>query len=65
MFKIKVKITGETSNNDEKDVEIILPLNYLSNIWRAFEMPLISCIINLDLNWSKKCVVVATALANN
>ena len=31
-FKSKIKITGKTPNNDnEKEVEIILPLKYLSN----------------------------------
>ena len=31
-FKSKVKITGKTSNNrNTKDVEIIVPLKYLSN----------------------------------
>ena len=31
-FKSKIKITGKTSDNgNEKDVEIIVPLKYLSN----------------------------------
>ena len=31
-FKSKIKITGKTPNNgNEKDVEIIVPLKYLSN----------------------------------
>ena len=43
-FKSKVKKTGKTSNNgNTKDVEIILPLKYLSNFWRTLEMPLINC----------------------
>ena len=33
---------------------------YLSNAWRTLGMTLINREINLDLNWSKKCVVVAT-----
>ena len=33
-FKSKIKITGKTpSNGNEKDVEIIVPLKYLSNFW--------------------------------
>ena len=36
-----MKITGKTRNNDnEKDVEIIVPLKYLNNFWRSLEMPL-------------------------
>ena len=39
-FKFKVKITGKTPAADnEKDVEITVPLKYLSNFWRTLEMP--------------------------
>ena len=38
-FKTKVKITGKTPNNrNTKDVEIIVPLKYLSNFWRTLEI---------------------------
>ena len=38
-FKSKIKITGKTPNNDnEKDVEIMVQLKYLSNFWRTLEM---------------------------
>ena len=57
-FKNKIKITGKTPNNDNtKDGEIIMPLKYLSNLWRALEIPLINCEINLILTWSKDCVI--------
>ena len=57
-FKSKVKITGKTPNNgNTKDVEIIVPLKYLSNFWRTLEMPLINCEVNLLLTWSKDCVI--------
>ena len=57
-FKFKVKITGTKPNNDNtKDVEIIVPLKYLSNFWRTLEMPLINCEVNLILTWSKDCVI--------
>ena len=56
-FKSKVKITGKTPHNgNTKDVEIIVPLKYLSNFWRTLEMPLINCGVNLILTWSKDCV---------
>ena len=39
-FKPKIKITGKTpKNGNEKDVEIMVPLKYLSNFWRTLEMP--------------------------
>ena len=61
-FKSKVKITGKTPNNgNTKDVEIIVPLKYLSNFWRRLEMPLINCEVNLILTWSKDCVITNSA----
>ena len=49
-FKSKLKITGKTPDDgNTKDVEIIVPLKYLSNFWRTTEMPLINCEVNLIL----------------
>ena len=57
-FKSKIKIAGKTPNNaNEKDVEIMIPLKYLSNFWRNLEMPLINCEVNLILTWSSACVI--------
>ena len=57
-FESKVKITGSTSNNgNTKDVEINIPLKYLSNFWRTLEMSLINCEVNLILTWSKDCAI--------
>ena len=57
-FKSKVKITEKTRNNgNTKDVEIIVPLKYLSYFWRTFELPLINCEVNLILTSSKDCVI--------
>ena len=60
-FKSKIKITGKTpAAGNTKDVEIIVPLKYLSNFWRTLEMPLINCEINLILTWSEDCVISST-----
>ena len=57
-FKFKVKITGKTPAADnQKDVEIMVPLKYLSNFWRTLELPLINCEVNLILTWSSTCVI--------
>ena len=57
-FKFKIKITGKTpAGGNTKDVEIAVPLKYLSNFWRTLEMPLISCEINLILTWSEDGVI--------
>ena len=51
-FKPK-KITGKTHVvGYTKDVEIIVPLKYLSNFWRTFKMSLRNCEVNLILTWS-------------
>ena len=57
-FKSKIKITGKTANDDnEKNVEIMVPLKYLNNFWRTLEMPLINCEVKFDLTWSSTCVI--------
>ena len=48
-FKFKAKIIGQTGDDGTKDVEIMVPLKYLSNCWRTLEMPLINCEVNLIL----------------
>ena len=57
-FKFKVKITEKTPAVDnEKDVEIMVPLKYLSNFWRTLEMPLINSEVNLILTLSSTCFI--------
>ena len=57
-FKSEIKITGKTPDDgNTKDVEIIVPLKYLSKFWRTLEMPLIKCEVNLILTWSRDCVI--------
>ena len=63
-FNFKAKITGQTDDDGTKDVEIIVPLKYLSNFWRTLEMPLINCEVNLILTWSSTCVLIATNILN-
>ena len=61
-FNFKVKFTGQTGNDGTKDVEIMVPLKYLSNFWRTLEMPLINCEVNLILTWSSTCVLIALVI---
>ena len=63
-FKFKQQITGQTGNGDTKDVELMVPLKYLSNFWRTLEMPLINCEISLQLIWPKNCILIASTAAN-
>ena len=60
LFKYKVKITGKAPTaGNIKDVNILVPLRYLSNFWRTLEMLLINCEINLILTWYDDCVSYA------
>ena len=38
-------------NSCIKDVELMVPLKYISNFWRTLEMSLINCEISLMLTW--------------
>ena len=63
-FNFKAKVTGKTGDDGTKDVEIMVPLKYLSNFWRTLEMPLINCEVNLILTWSSTCVPISTNIDN-
>ena len=64
-FNFKTKITGHTNNDGIIDnVEIMVPLKYLSNFWRTLEMPLINCKVELILTWSANCVIIYINVAN-
>ena len=66
-FKFKQRMTGVTDADGTKDVEIMVPLKYLGNIWKTLEMPLINCETNLILARSEKFFLSnenATTFAN-
>ena len=61
-FDYETSITGKLEgNNAEKEVEIIVPLEHLSNFRRTLDMPLINCEINLTLTWTENCVLTSKA----
>ena len=65
LFNLKTKITGQTYNNWRIDnVEIMVPLKYLSNFWRTLELPLINWEVEFILTWSAGCVIIYTDVAN-
>ena len=57
-------MTGQTEDDGTKDVEIMVPLKYLSNFWRTLEVPSINCEVNLILTWSSACVLISTNIPN-
>ena len=48
-FNFKVKINRQTRDDGTKNIETMVPIKYLSNLWRTQEMPLINSEINLIL----------------
>ena len=40
-------MNGQTNGDGIINVEIMVPLKYLSNVWRTLEMPLINCEVEI------------------
>ena len=56
-FDCKTSIARNVAcNNTEKEVENVVSLIHLSNIWRILNLLLINCEINLILTWSGNCL---------
>ena len=67
----KTIITGKTSNANlengantkqentkiKNNIDIVVPLKYLSNFWKTLDIPLINCEVSLILTWSENCVL--------
>ena len=64
LFNLKTKITDQTNNDGIINVEIMVPLKYLSNFWRALEMPLINCGVELIWTCSSNCVITYIDVAD-
>ena len=64
-LNLKKKKTDQTAIDGTKDVEIMVPLKYLIDVWITLEMPLIECEINLILKWSAICFISAGTAANH
>ena len=67
-YNVDARITNDAGNqvnntaydahkSGKKEVEIAVPLKYLSNFWRTLNMPLINCEVSLILTWSENCVI--------
>ena len=60
-LKSKIKITGKTpATGNKKDVEIMVPLQYLSNFCGTLEMSLMNCEVILILTWSSTCAITTS-----
>ena len=63
-MKFKQQIIGQIGKSRTKDVELIIPLKYLSNFSRTTEISLSNCEFSLKLTWSKQYFLVAVTAAN-
>ena len=63
-FKYKTSIVGKTQEDNDSltNTKVVTPLKHLSNFWRALNIPLINCEVELILTWSKNCVLVYMAV---
>ena len=52
-------------NSGKKSIELAIPLKYLSNFWRALNIPIISCEVSLELKWNKTCVITSHQIGVN
>ena len=50
-------IIGKIPNDNILDAEVVAPLKHLSNFWRSFNLPVINSEIDLDLSWSRHCIM--------
>ena len=72
-FKYKAKLLGNAAalpspsaaNGILWSATIVVPLKYLSNSWRSFEMPWIICKVELKLSRAKYCVLSVAGNENN
>ena len=60
MYNVNTGAQGyDVNKNGTQEVELAIPLKYLSNFWRALNIPLISCEVFLELKWDKNCIITS------
>ena len=63
-FKDKVSLLRNPvldGNITKRSVKVVVPLKYLSNLFRSLEIPLINCTIKLNFSWKKECALSTDA----
>ena len=65
-FKYETSIIGNTEANGTKDgIKLAVPLKYLSNFWRSWELPLINYKVELSLKWMENFVLITALIDDN
>ena len=60
-FNLLGDATAENGNSVWKNAQIIVPLKYISSIFRSFELPLINTKLYIQLNYTKNSVISTAA----
>ena len=50
LFKCKEIVVGQAGDNRTKNVEIMVSLTWLSDLWKILKMLIINCKVNIMLN---------------
>ena len=53
------------SIDGDNNVKLVVPLKYISNFFRSLEMPLVNCKVDLELIWTKDCIISSANAADN
>ena len=57
-FEYKTKLIGSTPNNDYRlHTAVVVSLRYLSNFWKSIDSPSVNSEKELDVSWSRSCVI--------
>ena len=58
-FKYNTSIVGKAPEDNDSltNAKVVISLKHLSNFWRALNIPLVNCEVELILTWSKNCVL--------
>ena len=52
-----VQIVRKEIQRLKKNIDIVVPLKYLSKFWKTLHIPLINCEVSLILTWSEISVL--------
>ena len=57
IYQVVIILLTKINDNNTLDTEVVVPLKYLSNLWKFLDLPMVNCEIELDLSWSKECII--------
>ena len=55
----------DANESGKATLDLVVPLKYLGNFWRALNTPLISCEVSLELKWDKNCIITSDQVGQN